>query len=85
MVCLQLGPLVKRQPHAGRLAAELIQRADKLMYYAKNERATRVRSIRVRLDDGELIELGGSEHVQSRARAACTTNHCAFQEAAPLL
>lgn len=85
MVCLQLGPLVARQPRAGMLAAELIDRADELMYCAKNERDTRVRSIRVRLDDGKLIELGGSENVQLRARAARTTGRTAHGEIAARL
>lgn len=82
VVCLHPRPLVARQPRAGKLAAEVIQRADELMYRAKSERATTVRSIRMRLDDGELIELGGSENVQSGARAARTTGRTADGEIA---
>ncbi len=82
MVCLQLGPRAERQPRARKLAAELIQRADELMYCAKSERGTRVRSIRVRLDDGGLIELGGSENVRSHARTARTTGRTAHGEIA---
>ena len=66
MVCVQLGPLAERQLYAGRFAAELVQRADQLMYAAKNEHAPTVRALALRAQSGELIELFGWE---SAARA----------------
>jgi GGDEF domain-containing protein len=66
MVCVQLGPLPERQSHAGHFAAELVQRADQLMYAAKNEHASTVRALALRVHNGELIELFGWE---SAARA----------------
>ena len=66
MVCVQLGPLPERQSHAGHVAAELVQRADQLMYAAKNEHASTVRALALRVHNGELTELFGWE---SAARA----------------
>ena len=37
VVCLRLGPVAERRGVARKLAAELIQRADKLMYDAKGQ------------------------------------------------
>ena len=66
MVCVQLGPLPERQTYARQFATELVQRADQLMYAAKNEHAPTVRAIALRAHSGELIELFGWE---SAARA----------------
>ena len=70
MVCVQLGPLPKRQLYAGQFAAELVQRAAQLMHAAKKEHATTVRALALRVHNGELIELFGWE---SAARAEDAT------------
>src|SRR6476660_5335376 len=57
VVCLQLGRVAERRFVARRLAASLIQRADKLMYEAKGERASHIYLIRARVDDGELVDI----------------------------
>src|SRR5215204_3232739 len=62
VVCLLLGPVSERRALAAHLAQELLERADKLMYEAKGERAVDVRSVLVRLDKGALKELGPHEH-----------------------
>jgi diguanylate cyclase (GGDEF)-like protein len=61
MVCLQLGPLAERLRRVGYLARELIQRADQVMYSAKNEHAASVRAVAFRLDAGKLVEVFGCE------------------------
>ena len=66
MVCVQLGPLSKRQLCAGRFATELVQRADQLMATVKNEESPTVRALALRVHNGALIELFGWE---SAARA----------------
>ena len=40
-----------------RLSADLIQRADKLMYEAKGERASHIYLVRSQIVDGDLVEL----------------------------
>jgi GGDEF domain-containing protein len=57
MACLQPGPLAERQPHARQLAAELVHRADQLMYSAKRARSDTVQSMGLRVDEGELIKI----------------------------
>ena len=57
MVCLHLGPVAERRGMGRRLANELIQLADKLMYEAKHENARHVRVRCVRVDQGELAEV----------------------------
>jgi GGDEF domain-containing protein len=57
VVCLWMGKLGERRAIAKKLAAELIQRADKLMYDAKGEGANHVFPIRVRIQDGHLVEI----------------------------
>jgi diguanylate cyclase (GGDEF)-like protein len=54
LVCLRLGRVAERRFIARRLSADLIQRADKLMYEAKGERANRIRLERVWIKNGEL-------------------------------
>ena len=61
MVCLQLGPLAERLRRVGYLPRELIQRADQVMYSAKNEHASSVRAVAFRLDAGKLVEVFGCE------------------------
>jgi diguanylate cyclase (GGDEF)-like protein len=57
VVCLRLGTVVERRGVARKLAAELIQRADTLMYDAKGKRADHVYATAVRIEHGELVEL----------------------------
>lgn len=57
VVCLWLGRVSERRAMARKLAASLIQRADKLMYDAKGERANHIYLERVRVVDGELAEI----------------------------
>jgi diguanylate cyclase (GGDEF)-like protein len=56
VVCLWLGRVAERRFIARRLAADLIQRADQLMYEAKGERASHIYLVRARLEDGALVE-----------------------------
>jgi diguanylate cyclase (GGDEF)-like protein len=57
VVCLRLGPVAERRGVARKLAAELIHRADKLMYDAKGRQSTHVHPSAVRVLHGELAEL----------------------------
>ena len=57
VVCLSLGRVSERRFIARRLAADLIQRADKLMYEAKGERANHIYLVRARVQDGQLFDL----------------------------
>jgi diguanylate cyclase (GGDEF)-like protein len=61
IVCLRLGPVAERRGVARKLAAELIQRADKLMYDAKSQQSPHVHSAAVRVLHGELADLPSSE------------------------
>jgi GGDEF domain-containing protein len=61
VVCLWLGRVAERRFIARRLAADLIQRADKLMYEAKGERASHIYLVRTRLENGVLTEIEGQE------------------------
>ena len=56
VVCLWLGRVADRRFIARRLAADLIQRADKLMYEAKGERANHIYLLRVGIENGVLVE-----------------------------
>jgi diguanylate cyclase (GGDEF)-like protein len=67
VVCLWLGRIADRRFIARRLAAALIQRADKLMYEAKGERASHIYLVRQRVADGELIDLTGADPTESPA------------------
>jgi diguanylate cyclase (GGDEF)-like protein len=60
VVCLQLGPIAERRGVARKLAAELIQRADTLMYGAKGKRASHVYAMAVQIENGQLTELEGA-------------------------
>ncbi len=57
VVCLCLGRVAERRFVARRLAAQLIQRADKLMYEAKGDRASHIYLTRARVLEGELLDL----------------------------
>ena len=56
VVCLWLGRVADRRFIARRLAADLIQRADKLMYEAKGERASHIYLVKTRLVNGMLVD-----------------------------
>ena len=56
VVCLWLGRVADRRFIARRLSADLIQRADKLMYEAKSERANHIYLLRARLEDGVIVD-----------------------------
>ena len=57
VVCLRLGPVAERRGIARQLAAELIQRADALMYEAKSHHAQRVYAGALAVVDGGLVDL----------------------------
>ncbi|HEX6973467.1 MAG TPA: GGDEF domain-containing protein [Vicinamibacterales bacterium] len=60
VVCLRLGAVVERRGVARKLAAELIHRADQLMYSAKGKRSEHVHPVAVRVHEGELTEIPGA-------------------------
>ena len=57
VVCLQLGPVAERRGVARKLAADLIHRADQLMYDAKSRKAAHVFQAVVEVRDGMLVEI----------------------------
>jgi GGDEF domain-containing protein len=61
VVCLSLGRVADRRFIARRLAADLIQRADKLMYEAKGERANHIYLLRAKIENGVLVEVTDDE------------------------
>jgi len=61
VVCLWLGRVSDRRFIARRLAADLIQRADKLMYEAKGERASHIYLLRAQIKNGVLVEMTDSD------------------------
>jgi diguanylate cyclase (GGDEF)-like protein len=63
VVCMLLGPVAQRRHIARQLAHEMLARADKLMYEAKGERASRIYPVRVRIEGNSLVELGADEHL----------------------
>jgi GGDEF domain-containing protein len=67
VVCLWLGRVADRRFVARRLSADLIQRADKLMYEAKSERANHNYLLRAKLQDGHIIDCLDSETVEEDA------------------
>jgi GGDEF domain-containing protein len=66
VVCLWLGRVADRRFIARRLAAELIQRADRLMYEAKNERASHIYLLRAEIKEGRLVD-GTRENPDTRS------------------
>src|SRR5438067_4088088 len=56
VVCLWLGRVADRRFMARRIAADLIQRADKLMYEAKGQRASHIYLLRAEIKDGQLVD-----------------------------
>jgi diguanylate cyclase (GGDEF)-like protein len=69
VVCLRLGPVADRRSTARQLAAELIHRADVLMYEAKSSRSQRVYAGALAIIDGVLVDLTASDVRQSRDQA----------------
>ena len=67
VVCLQLGPVGERRHIARQLAHDLLAHADKLMYEAKGERADHVYRLRVRIQNGALVELGSEGDMNALA------------------
>src|SRR6266540_3501448 len=61
VVCLWLGHVANRRFIARRLAADLIQCADKLMYEAKGQRANHIYLLRAQINDGALVQLGDED------------------------
>ena len=61
VVGLWLGRIAERRFIGRRLAADLIQRADKLMYEAKGERASHIYLQCVRIHEGVLVEIADGE------------------------
>ena len=57
VVCLRLGPVQERRGVARKLAAELIHRADALMYDAKGRKSAHVHCTAVAVSDGELKDI----------------------------
>ena len=57
VVCLRLGPVSERRGVGRKLAAELIQRADQLMYDAKSTKSPHVHTVAVRVGDGRLFDI----------------------------
>jgi diguanylate cyclase (GGDEF)-like protein len=57
IVCLMLSDVAERRPIARQLAQELLERADKLMYEAKHERADHIHPLSVRIENGALVQL----------------------------
>ena len=57
IVCMMLSDVGERRPIAHELAAQLLERADKLMYEAKHERADHIYPLSVRIEGGQLVEL----------------------------
>jgi diguanylate cyclase (GGDEF)-like protein len=57
VVCLRMGPVAERRGAARTLAAELIQRADRLMYEAKSRRSDHVHVTAVAVEDGAIIDI----------------------------
>ena len=65
MVCLRLGAVNERRGIARKLAAELIQRADKLMYDAKGIKSVHVHTTSVRVAESRITDLDPPASVAS--------------------
>src|SRR5882724_5814000 len=61
VVCLWLGKVSDRRFIAKRLSGDLIQRADKLMYEAKTERADHIHLLRAKLENGSIVDCPESD------------------------
>jgi GGDEF domain-containing protein len=67
IVCLWLGPMAERHGVARRLSSDLMQRADQLMYDAKDERESRIHLVVTRIEQGELVEMPDVEQQAANA------------------
>ena len=67
VVCLWLGRVAERRFIARRLSAALIQRADRLMYEAKGERASHIYLVRLKVVNGELVEVTAADQTSDLA------------------
>jgi GGDEF domain-containing protein len=65
--CLWLGRVAERRFIARRLAAALIQRADRLMYEAKGERASHIYLVRLKVVNGELVDVTDADPTSTLA------------------
>jgi len=65
VVCLRLGPVQERRGVARKLAAELIQRADALMYDAKGRKSAHVHCTAVAVQDAQLVDVPKSDAMAS--------------------
>ena len=70
VVCLHLGPVAERRGVARKLAADLIQRADQLMYDAKSSQADHVYQAAVDVQNSALVETQGDFVKAPRTGAA---------------
>jgi GGDEF domain-containing protein len=68
VVCLWLGRVADRRFIAQRLAADLLQRADKLMYEAKSARASHIYLLRAEIKDGQLIDRASGDNTEPAPR-----------------
>jgi GGDEF domain-containing protein len=75
VVCLWLGAVAGRRLIARRLSGGLIQRADKLMYQAKQERAGHIRLECLQVENGDLVELHGDETISPAAPRRSPRTH----------
>ena len=57
VVCLHLGPVAERRGVARKLAADLIHRADTLMYDAKSQQSDARAPTAVKVEDGALVDI----------------------------
>jgi GGDEF domain-containing protein len=72
VVCLWMGRVAERRFIARRLAGELIQRADQLMYEAKGQRASHIFLTQLRIVDGELVDVPDGQVPEDREEAGKT-------------
>ena len=61
VVCLWMGPVAERRFIARRLAADLVQWADTLMYHSKSEHADHIYLLRATLEHGAIVGLGDGD------------------------
>ena len=66
VVCLRLGSVAERRGFARKLAADLIHRADTLMYEAKGRHSAHVHSNTVQVDRGSLVDAPPSSILDRR-------------------
>jgi len=68
LVCLRLGTIAERRSLSGHLPADLIERADRRMYEAKNEDQNRISCEQVEIRDGELVALTDLSEAAAESR-----------------